>query len=375
MRKKYVVRLTDDEREQCRELIRCGTAPARRIMHAQVLLKADASPEGPGWTDAAIAEAFGVCTLTVGKLRKTMVTAGLQSALDCQPPVPAQTRRPRRSPSHCSDLQCAARRAYPVELAAAVSAHGRTGLCRLRVTCDGRAGPKKNELQPWRTRRFCIPPRENAEFVSRMEDILDVYCRAYDPLYPVVCLDESAKQLLKHVREPLAMEPGQPQRIDDHYERNGTANLFLACEPLRGWREIKVTARRTKLDWAHFVRELVDGHYPHAARIVLVMDNLNTHRPASLYEAFEPAEAKRIWDRLEIHHTPRHGSWLNIAECEFSVLSSQCTNRRLPDPQALTAATRAWAQERNHHQAPVQWQFATADARIKLVHLYPKIQS
>jgi hypothetical protein len=208
-----------------------------------------------------------------------------------------------------------------------------------------------------------------------MEDVLDVYCRPYDPLYPVVCMDESSKQLVSDVREPLPMEPGQPQRVDDHYERHGTSNLFLACEPLRGWREIKVTERRTKLDWAHFVRELVDQHYPQAHRIVLVMDNLNTHRPASLYEAFQPAEAKRLWDRLEIHHTPLHGSWLNMAECEFSVLSSQCTNRRLPDQQALEAVTRAWAQERNHHQAPVQWQFTTADARTKLVHLYPKLHT
>ena len=208
-----------------------------------------------------------------------------------------------------------------------------------------------------------------------MEDVLDVYCRPYDPLHPVVCMDESSKQLVRNVREPLPMEPGQPQRVDDHYERNGTSNLFLACEPLRGWREIKVTTRRTKRDWAHFVRELVDEHYPGAARVVLVLDNLNTHRPASLYEAFQPAEAKRIWDRLELHYTPLHGSWLNVAECEFSVLSRQCTNRRIPDPQALATAIQAWKQERNHCAAPVQWQFTTADARIKLQHLYPHIQT
>jgi len=208
-----------------------------------------------------------------------------------------------------------------------------------------------------------------------MEDILDVYCRPYDASHPVVCLDESSKQLLKQVRAPLPMEPGRPQRVDDHYERNGTANLFLACEPLRGWREIQVTARRTQLDWAHFVRALVDEHYPQAERIVLVMDNLNTHRPASLYEAFEPAEAKRIWDRLELHYTPVHGSWLNIAECEFSVLSRQCTNRRIPHQPALVTAVAAWQQERNHQAGPVKWQFTTADARIKLAHLYPKIQS
>jgi transposase len=218
-----------------------------------------------------------------------------------------------------------------------------------------------------------IPPRESAEFVSHMEDVLDVYCRPYDLRYPVVCLDESSKELHAAVHAPLPMAPGKPERIDDHYQRQGTINLFLACEPLRGWRRIKSTERRTKVDWAHFVRELVDVHYPNAARIVLVMDNLNTHRPASLYEAFEPAEAKRIWDRLELHYTPKHGSWLNIAECEFSVLSRQCTDRRFPDEQALNAAVVAWQAERNADTATVNWRFTTQDARIRLKHLYPTL--
>ena len=208
-----------------------------------------------------------------------------------------------------------------------------------------------------------------------MEDVLDVYCRPYDPLRPVVCLDESPKQLLAHVRPPLPVEPGKPQRIDDHYRRNGTRNVFIACEPLRGWREIKVTQRRTKQDWAHFVRELVNVHYPDANRVVLVMDNLNTHRPSSLYEAFEPAEAKRIWDRLEIHYTPKHGSWLNMAECELSVLSRQCTNRRIPDEQTLVDEVTAWRDERNADTARIDWRFTTADARIKLKHLYPRFHA
>ena len=206
-----------------------------------------------------------------------------------------------------------------------------------------------------------------------MEDVLDVYHREYDERYPVVCMDESPKQLIAHVRDPLPMEPGQPERIDEHYERKGTRNLFVACEPMRGWRHIKVTERRTKIDWAHFIRELVDVHYPQAEKIVLVMDNLNTHKPSSLYEAFEPAEAKRIWDRLEIHYTPKHGSWLNIAECEFSVLSRQCTNRRIPDEETLANAVAAWEQDRNDRPARVDWRFTTKDARIKPKHLYPTI--
>jgi hypothetical protein len=206
-----------------------------------------------------------------------------------------------------------------------------------------------------------------------MEDVLGVYCRPYDAQYPLVCLDETSKQLVGDVRAPLPMEPGTPARVDSHYERHGTCNIFVACEPLRGWRVAEVTQRRTKLDWALFVRDLVAVHYPDAARVVLVMDNLNTHHPASLYEAFEPAEAKRIWDRLEIHYTPVHGSWLNIAECELSVLSRQCTKGRIPDEEALTNAVAAWQAERNSAAAKVEWRFTTADARIKLKHLYPKI--
>jgi hypothetical protein len=206
-----------------------------------------------------------------------------------------------------------------------------------------------------------------------MEDILDVYCRPCDPRYPVVCLDEASKQLLGEVREPLPMEPGKPQRVDSDYERGGTRNIFIACEPLKGWRVAQVTQRRTKLDWAHFVRDVVDIHFPDAERVVLVMDNLNTHHPASLYEAFEPAEAKRIWDRLEIHYTPKHGSWLNIAECELSVLARQCTKGRMPDAEALEAKILEWTAERNANLKKVEWHFTTADARIKLMHLYPKI--
>ena len=204
-----------------------------------------------------------------------------------------------------------------------------------------------------------------------MEDVLDVYCRPYDPRFPVICLDETSKQLLSAVREPLPLEPGKPERFDSHYQRQGVRNLFVACEPLGGWRHVEVTARRTKLDFAHFVRELVDGHYSQAEKVVLVMDNLNTHTPGALYDAFEPAEAKRLADRLEIHYTPKHGSWLNIAECELSVLSKQCTDRRIPDEAMLRREVDAWQQERNARQVTVDWQFRTDDARIKLKRLYP----
>lgn len=206
-----------------------------------------------------------------------------------------------------------------------------------------------------------------------MEDVLEVYCRPYDPRFPVICLDETSKQLLSAVREPLPLEPGKPERFDSHYQRQGVRNLFVACEPLGGWRHVEVTARRTKLDFAHFVRRLVDVDCCQAEKIVLVMDNLNTHTPGALYDAFEPAEAKRLADRLEIHYTPKHGSWLNIAECELSVLSRQCTDRRIPDEATLRREVEAWEQERNAKQVPVDWQFRTDDARIKLKRLYPCI--
>jgi hypothetical protein len=204
-----------------------------------------------------------------------------------------------------------------------------------------------------------------------MEDVLDVYCRPDDPRFPQVCLDETSKQLLGAVRPPELGIPGHPAHSDNEYERLGTATLLLFCEPLRGWRQVRVPERRTKVDWALAIRELVDVHYPNADRIVLVMDNLNTHTPASLYEAFDPAEAKRLADKLEIHQTPKHGSWLNIAEIELSVLARQCLDRRIDSRTRLMQETAAWAAERNASQRGVDWRFTTADARVKLKRLYP----
>lgn len=206
-----------------------------------------------------------------------------------------------------------------------------------------------------------------------MEDILEVYTRPYDPSRPQVCLDEKSKQLVGEVREPLAAGPGRPARYDYEYERKGVANLFIVCEPLAGWRHISVTEHRTKIDWAQCIKELVDLHYPGAEKIVLVLDNLNTHTPAALYEAFDPAEARRLLEKLEIHYTPKHGSWLNMAEIELSVLARQCLEQRIPDQQTLAEEVSAWEEERNAAESSIDWRFTTADARIKLKHLYPEI--
>jgi DDE superfamily endonuclease len=207
-----------------------------------------------------------------------------------------------------------------------------------------------------------------------MEDVLEVYTRPYDPRRPLVCLDETSRQLLAHVRLPLTVAPGQLAREDHEYERRGVCNLFLACEPLRGWRDVMVSARRTRIDWAHCIKDLIDVHYPSAEQIVLVQDNLNTHTPASLYEAFDPAEAKRLAGRLELHYTPKHGSWLNMAEIELAVLAGQCLDRRMADQATLEREVTAWQSARNASGRGVDWRFTTEDARIKLKHLYPAIQ-
>jgi hypothetical protein len=219
-----------------------------------------------------------------------------------------------------------------------------------------------------------IPPKEDSDFVAHMEDVLDVYTRPYDPRFPVVCMDEQPRQLIKETHEVIPGAPGRPERVDHEYERAGTAENFLFTEPLAGWRKVNVRERRTKVDWAEETRELLEVDYPEAEKVVLVCDNLNTHTMGSLYEAFEPAQARRLATRLEIHHTPKHGSWLNIAESELSVFTRQCLHRRVPEVGVLRAQARHWYRERNARQKGVDWQFTTDDARIKLHRLYPQIR-
>lgn len=207
-----------------------------------------------------------------------------------------------------------------------------------------------------------------------MEDVLELYCLPYDPNIPLVCMDEQPRQLIKQTRTALPAMRGKPRRVDYEYERNGTADIFMFVEPLGAWRHVDVRKRRTALDWAHEIRELLEVHYPQAPLVRLVCDNLNTHKIASLYEAFEPQQARVLAKRLEIHHTPKHGSWLNIAEVELSALSGQCLSRRIPDIDTLRHETQAWERNRNALQKGVDWQFTTRDARIKLKHLYPQMQ-
>ena len=206
-----------------------------------------------------------------------------------------------------------------------------------------------------------------------MEDVLDVYHAPYDPLFPLVCMDESNKQLVGEVHDPLAPAPGRGQIIDHEYVRNGVAEIFLEVEPLTGRRHVEITAHRTRKDWAAFIKGMLDERYPQATKVCLVMDNLNTHSAASLYEAFEPEEARRLSRRLAIHYTPKHGSWLNVAEIELSALNSQCLNRRIPDIDLMRKEVAAWELDRNNRAAAIDWRFTTEDARIKLKRLYPKL--
>jgi len=220
---------------------------------------------------------------------------------------------------------------------------------------------------------WCIPPRQNGEFVAAMEDVLAVYHRPYDPLLPMICLDEASKQLVAQTRPSVSAQPGRVKRVDPEYRRCGTASVFLMSEPLAGKRHVRVRQQRTRIDFAHVIRELCDKLYADAEKIVLVMDQLNTHNIASLYEAFEPAEAWRLAEKLEIHHTPKHGSWLNMAEIELSVLSRQCMNDYFDSRDQLSARIAPWERSRNEKKTGINWRFTTTDARIKLKKLYPVI--
>ena len=222
-------------------------------------------------------------------------------------------------------------------------------------------------------KEWCIPPKSNGAFVAQMEAVLDLYEKPYDPRYPLVCMDETNKQLVSDVQPPGPPQPGHSARQDYEYVHNGVSNLFICFEPLGSQRHVQVTARRTAVDWAHFMREVAERHYPDAKKIVVVMDNLNTHGPGSFYDAFAPAEAKRLAARFEFHYTPKHGSWLNMAEIELSALSRMCLDRRIPDKETLAHEVSVWESERNAKSVTVDWRFTTNDARIKLKKLYPTI--
>jgi hypothetical protein len=262
----------------------------------------------------------------------------------------------------------------PLDLTTAGRRTRRLGLGRYPQHGDRVAGIKKNDIKPWIVKTWCVPPKADAEFVWRMEDVLQTYLLPYDPRYPVVCFDEACKQLFGEVRPAQRTRRGRAARIDYEYERKGVCHQLILCEPLRGWRHVKVTERRTRRDYAECIRELVDMHCPQAKRIRLVQDNLNTHDGASLYETFSPEEARRLLDKLEFHYTPKHGSWLNMAETEINIMNSQCLNRRLDSQSLIATEVAAWEKKRNLAKARIHWTFTLAAARRKLRKLYPSIE-
>jgi transposase len=376
--KKYHVQLSLDQRQQLESLIRRGAAPARAQTHARILLKADCAAQQAAWPDQLIAEACDVSIPTIERVRKAFVTKGLDVALYRRHPQGPSPRRKLdgRQEAHLIALTCSPPPQGQQRWTLALLADRLVELQLVETIARETVRQRlhHNQLKPWLKREWKIPPKANPGFVAQMEDVLDVYARPYDPKHPLVCFDESNKEQHIEVETPLPPSPGQPQRYESSYERNGVSNLFMFFAPLENWRHVKVTDRRTNADWAQCMKELVDVHFPDAERIVLVMDNLSTHTPAALYSSFAPQEAKRIWDRLELHYTPKHGSWLNMAEIELSVLARQSLKRRIPDQSSLMREVAAWERDRNTMQATVQWRFTTADARIKLTKLYPTIE-
>jgi len=365
-----LITLTDEERATLLALVRKGKAPARRIRRAQILLKA-----ADGDPDSVIARAVHAGRATVQRVRKRFTTEGLDATLTERPRPGAARRLDGKGEALLVALACSTppegRDTWTMQLLA-------DRLVTLEVIdaiSDDtvRRTLKKNTLKPWLKEQWCIP-RLDVAFVWHMEDVLDLYAEPYDPQRPVVTFDERPYQLLDDIRAPLPPSPGQLQRVDYGYARQGTCNLFVVFQPLLGWREVTVTKRRTKHDFAERMRVLVDETFPEADVIRVVLDQLNTHTPAALYAAFPPDEARRLTRKLEFHYTPKHGSWLNMVEIELSVLARQCLNRRLPDETVLRHEIAAWQEPRNASKATVDWRFTTTTARIKLKRLYPIAQ-
>ena len=376
--KKYVVRLSSEERERLESLVRAGKSPAQLLTKARILLKADVSEAGEGWSDSAISVALDTSINNIGRLRRRMVEEGLEAALK-------RKHNPNSARKRIFDG------AAEAKLIALTCSPAPEGFARwslrlleekvvelniVKQVSDNTIGRtlKKNALKPHRNRQWVIPPDANAGFVAAMEDVLEAYQKPRDPDRPLVCLDETSKQLIIETRAPIPAKPGQPARHDYEYERNGVAHIFMMFSPLEGWRHVKVTDRHAAADYGQVLKELSDTHFPSAEKIVLVQDNLSTHTAASLYAAFPAAEARRLAKRFEWHYTPKHGSWLDMAESELAVLTTQCLRRRIPNKQALQREVGAWQDHRNKHHAKADWQFTTDDARVKLKRLYPHFE-
>lgn len=367
MNVRYRVELSQEERAELGTLLAGGKHAARKLKRAQILLAADA-----GAGDEEIARTIGVGGSTVYRTKRRFVLGNLEAALSEEPRPGSPRKLSGKEEALLVATACckppAGRARWTLELLAGemvkLTEHGELS----RETVRRRLA--ENDLKPWRKDMWCIPEIDGT-YVARMEDVLDLYAEDPDPQRPVVCFDESPTQLIGEVRQPMPAMPGQLERYDCEYRRNGTANLFVFLDAHRPWRAVKITDQRTARDFAQCMRDLVDLHYPKAEQIRVVLDNLSTHSPGALYETFPAPEAHRILRRLEFHYTPKHASWLNMVEIEIGVLRGQCLDRRIGDRQALEDEIAAWQGQRNATGARINWMFTTQRARVKLLRAYP----
>ena len=368
MNVRYRVELDQCERDQLTALLSGGKRGARKLKRAQILLAADR-----GASDEEIARSIGVGGSTVYRTKRRFVLGNLAAALNEEPRPGARRKLTGKEEALLVATACssppAGRSRWTLELLAGELARLTTRLSVSRETVRRRLA--ENDLKPWRKDMWCIP-QVDAEYVARMEDVLDLYAESPDPNRPVVCFDESPTQLIGEVRTPIPAKPGQLERYDCEYQRNGTANLFVFVDVHRPWRKVKVTESRTAVDFAACMRELADIHFPKAERIRVVLDNLSTHSPGALYQAFPAEQARRVLRRLEFHYVPKHASWLNMVEIEIGVLAAQCLDRRIDSIEQLTAETTAWEQQRNAAGARIKWMFTTNKARAKMGRAYPE---
>jgi transposase len=366
---RYRVELSEAERAQLAALLSGGKHAARKIKRAQILLAADA-----GVGDEAIAASVSVGGSTVYRTKRRFVEGNLELALSEETRPGAPRKLSGKETALLVATACSSppkgRKRWTLKLLAGtmVSLTEHEGLSYETV----RRRLAEDDLKPWRRDMWCIP-HVDGTYVARMEDVLDLYGEEADPKHPVVCFDESPTQLIGEVREPIPAEPGQPERYDCEYRRNGTANLFVFVDAHRPWRHVKVTEHRTARDFAVCMRDLADIHYPNAELIRVVMDNLSTHNPGALYETFLATEAHRILQRVEFHYTPKHASWLNMVEIEIGVLRGQCLDRRIGERETLIAEIEAWQRQRNASGDRIKWKFTTQKARDKLARAYPEI--
>jgi transposase len=364
---RYRVRLSSEERVLLRALVQGGKGSVRKVKRAQILLAA-----AGGSSDERIAANVSVGTATVYRTKRRFVEEGLEQALSEASRPGVERKLAAKEEALLVATACskppAGRARWTLSLLADEMVRLTEHRSLSRDTVRRRLAEK--ELKPWQETMWCIP-KVDAEFVARMEDVLDLYAEAPDERRPVVCFDETPRQLIGEARVPIAAKPGRPARVDYEYVRNGTANVFMFVDAHRPWRHAKVTDRRTSRDFAACMRDLADKHYPKAERIRIVMDNLSTHTPAALYAHLEPAEARRILRRLEFHYTPKHASWLNMVEIEIGVMVRQCLDRRIPDKATLVSEVAAWNRRRNREKARINWLFTIQRAREKLSRAYP----